>query len=226
MSGYYINVNIKTDDAVRVREAITAIFAAEGFQFFHDQSAAAVIEDDGLLEDEKYGVILSGASGSGWVSVYVDDWQDSGFLAKRFSQSLAAPVLEVWVVEDVHWGYTYYENGEVKDRFADDPAQLGETEAEALLYRGNAAALAPILQTASAEFSALLNEARNKAGQFAGEPLDTLAQTIGIPFEHIFTGYDYFFTDDPEDYGPDLENWAQFRFLAFTPPKGRETLSE
>lgn len=229
MSGYYINVSIKADDAMRVREAIKALFTAEGFRLTSDQPASAVVEgdDDNLPDsDEGYGVILSGVSGNGWVSVYVDDWQDSGFLAKRLSQALTAPVLEVWVVEDVHWGYTYYENGQVKDRFADDPKPLAETEAEATIFQGNAATLAPVLQIAPPQFALLLNDARSKAGQFAGEPIDALAQAVGIPFEHVFTGYDYFLSDDPEDYGDDLEDWAGFRFLAFAPPKGRETLSE
>lgn len=228
MSGYYINVNIKTDDAARVREAVKSLFLAEGFQFLGDPPAAEMLDEGDKLDegDEGYAVLVSGVSGSGWVTVYVDDWQDSGFLAKRLSLSLTSPVLEIWVVEDIHWGYTYYETGEVRDRFADDPAQLTESQAENALYQGHADTLAPVLQNTPAQFAILLNQARSSAGQFAGEPLDALAQAVGLPSEHVFTSYDYFFTDDPEDYGRDLENWSQFRFLAFTPPKGRETLSE
>ena len=56
--------------------------------------------------------------------------------------------------------------------------------------------------------------------------MDALAQAVGLPFEHVFTGYDYFFEDDPEDYSQGLEDWLAFRHLAFQPPRGRETLSE
>ncbi|MGI4790360.1 MAG: hypothetical protein ACRYFS_16095, partial [Janthinobacterium lividum] len=173
-----------------------------------------------------YGVLVSGKSGRGWVSVYVDDWADSGLLAKALSQSLGVPALETWVADDIHWGYTYYENGAVIDRFADDPAQIAETPEEAALYQGNAALLSPILQVPIDQFALTLTDARANAGQFAGGPLDAVAQAVGLPFEHLFTSYDYFFDDDPEDYSQDLENWSAFRHLAFQMPKGRETLSE
>ncbi len=228
MGGYYININVKTESAPLVRGLLTTIFIGEGFTPASNEAASVVTEDEDKLPggDDWYGVILSGVAGSGWVSVYVDDWQDSGFLAKRLSQSLPAPVLEIWVADDVHWGYTYYENGEVRDRFADDPSLVAQAADEAALYHGQPAALAAILKSAPVQVTAMLQDAQQKAGQFAGEPIDALAQAVGLPFEHVFTGYDYFFTDDPEDYGLDLENWQEFRFLAFTPPPGRETLSE
>jgi len=228
MGGYYINVSLKTDDPARVHEAIIQTFAAEGFPLLGDKPAPAAVEDEDELPDGDawYGVLVSGASGRGWVTVYVDDWQDSGLFAKRLSQSLAAPALEVWVADDVHWGYTYYEGGEVRDRYADAPSEVAETEEEAALYVGQAEALAPILQVPPAQFARLLQEAHAQAGQFTGGPLDTLAQAVGLPFEHVFTGYDYFFSDNPDDYAEDLENWAGFRHLAFGLPKGRETLAE
>ena len=227
MAGYYININVQTDNAAQVRDLLTDIFTGEGFRLMSNEAASVVTQDEDKLPggDAWYGVLLSGAAGRGWTSVYVDDWPDSGFLAKRLSQSLPAPVLEVWVAEDIHWGYTYYEDGLVRDRFTDDASQIAETAEEAALYRGQPEALAPILQGPPAQFTNLLRAAQTRAGQFAGEPIAALAQAVGLPFEHIFTGYDYFFTDDPEDYAQDLEHWPEFRFLAFQPPKGRETLS-
>ncbi len=228
MGGYYINVNVKTSGDALVRGLVTAIFISEGFMLIGNEAASGVTEDEDKLPDGDawYGVLVSGAAGRGWVSVYVEDWQDSGFLAKRLAQAADAPVLELWVADDIHWGYNYYENGEVQDRFADDPSQVAESTEEAALYRGNAAALAPILQVPPGQFEAALQGARQNAGQFAGGAVDALAEAVGLPFEHVFTGYDYFFEDDPEDYSQDLEDWPAFRHLAFQPPTGRETLSE
>ena len=218
---------MKFPDAASVRTAAMALFAGKGFSLLGDEAALVVVEDEDKLPngDDWYGVIVSGATKHGWVSVYVDDWADSGLLAKGLSAALSAPVLEVWVAEDIHWGYTYYENGSVLDRFADDPAQVIETPEEAALYVGQAEVLTPILRSPQA-FQQILREAQAKAGQFAGEPLDGVAQAVGLPFEHLFTGYDYFFDDDPEDYADDLEQWPEFRHLAFQTPPGRETLAE
>jgi hypothetical protein len=228
MGGYYINVNVKTNDAPLVRGLVMTTFIGEGFTLIGDAAASVVTEDEDKLPDgdDWYGVLVSGASGGGWVSVYVEDWQDSGFLAKRLSQAAQAPVLEVWVADDTHWGYNYYENGDVRDRFADDPSQVAESAEEAMLYRGEASRLTPVLQVPPTRFEALLQEAREGTGQFTGGAVDALAQAVGLPFEHAFTGYDYFFEDDPEDYSDDLEDWPAFRHLAFQPPPGRETLSE
>ena len=218
---------MKFPDAAAVRTAAMALFAGKGFSLLSDEAALVVVEDEDKLPngDDWYGVIVSGATKHGWISVYVDDWADSGLLAKGLSAALSAPVLEVWVAEDIHWGYTYYENGSVLDRFADDPAQVIETPEEATLYVGQADVLTPILRSPQA-FQQILREAQAKAGQFAGEPLDGVAQAVGLPFEHLFTGYDYFFDDDPEDYADDLEQWPEFRHLAFQTPPGRETLAE
>ena len=218
---------MKFPDAAAVRTAAMALFAGKGFSLLSNEAALVIVEDEDKLPkgDDWYGVIVSGATKHGWVSVYVDDWADSGLLAKGLSAALSAPVLEVWVAEDIHWGYTYYENGSVLDRFADDPAQVIETPEEATLYVGQAEVLTPILRSPQA-FQQILREAQAKAGQFAGEPLDGVAQAVGLPFEHLFTGYDYFFDDDPEDYADDLEQWPEFRHLAFQTPPGRETLAE
>ncbi len=228
MGGYYISIHLKTDDPSQAKDAVTQVFADAGFRLLSDEPASAIVEDEDKLPggDNWYGVLVSGKSGLGWVSVYVDDWADSGLLAKSVSGSLGVPALEVWVADDIHWGYTYYENGAVKDRFADDPAQVADTADEAALYTGNAEALSSILQVPPAQFEKTLQDARAKAGQFAGEPLDAVALAIGLPFEHLFTGYDYFFSDDPKDYSLDLEDWPAFRHLAFQLPKGRETLAE
>jgi len=228
MGGYYINVNVKTNDAPLVRGLVTTTFIGEGFTLISNEAASVVTENEDNLPDggDWYGVLVNGASGKGWVSVYVEDWQDSGFLAKRLSQAAQTPVLELWVADDIHWGYNYYENGEVRDRFADDPSQVAESAEEAALYRGEAARLSPILQVPTPRLEATLQDARQGAGQFAGGAVDALAQAVGLPFEHVFTGYDYFFEDDPEEYSEDLEDWPAFRHLAFQPPPGREALAE
>ena len=228
MGGYYISIHLKTENSAAVKDAVTQTFADAGFRLLSDEPASAVVEDEDTLPDGDnwYGVLVSGKSGRGWVSVYVDDWADSGLLAKALSGSLGVPALEAWVADDVHWGYTFYETGEVMDRFADDPAQVAESREEAALYAGSAEALSAVLQVPPAQFAQTLQDAHAQAGQFAGGPLDAVALAVGLPFEHLFTGYDYFFSDDPEDYSQDLEDWPAFRHLAFQMPKGRETLAE
>ena len=228
MGGYYIGIHLKTERAVGVKNLVHATFSTAGFRFLSDEPASAVVDNEDKLPDSDnwYGVIISGATKRGWVSVYVEDWADSGLLAKTLSLHRSIPILEVWVADDVHWGYTYYENGQVQDRFADDPSQVAGTSAEAALYRGNADALAAILKVPAAQFARTLTAAHANAGQFAGEPLGDVAEAVGLPFEHVFTGYDYFFSDDPEDYSADLENWPAFRHLAFQTPPDREALAE
>lgn len=228
MGGYYISIHLKTDNPAQVRKSVTDTFADAGFRLLSDEPASMVVEDEDKLPDGDnwYGVLVSGKSGRGWVSVYVDDWADSGLLAKSISQKLGVPALEVWVADDIHWGYTCCENGEVKDRFADDATLMSEDAAEAALYAGDADALSAVLQVPPTQFARTLQDAHAKAGQFAGGPLDAVALAVGLPFEHLFTGYDYFFSDDPEDYSLDLEDWPAFRHLAFQTPKGRETLAE
>lgn len=228
MGGYYIGIHFKTDNGAAVEGVVTRVFADAGFRLLSDAPAAAVVDDEDKLPDGDtwHGMILSGPTKRGWVSVYADDWADSGLLAKAVSLALAVPALEVWVADDIHWGYTYYEGGRVQDRFADAPNEVAETPEEAALYAGNADTLAAILQVPASQLAMTLAEARVKAGQFSGGPLDAVAEAVGLPFEHVFTGYDYFFSDDPEDYSGDLENWPAFRHLAFQMPKDRETLAE
>lgn len=228
MSGYYIGIHLKTGDTAQVKDAVTKTFTDAGFRLLGDESLSAVVDDEDILPDGDHwvGVIESGPTQRGWVSLYVDDWADSGLLAKSVSRALGVPALEVWVAGDIHWGYTYYERGQVTDRFVDDPSQVVETPAEAALYAGNPDALSAILQVPPDQFANTLKDARTKAGQFSGGPLGDLADAVGLPFEHVFTGYDYFFSDDPEDYSGDLENWPSFRHLALQMPKGRETLAE
>ena len=228
MSAYYIGVHMKTDHEATVRLELAALFAAEGFRPLGDVAASAVVEDEDRLPDgeDLYGVIVSGIAGAGWVSAYVADWQDSGAIARGLSLRLPAPALELWVAEDIHWGYTYFENGAVIDRFADAPETVAESPVEAAQYAGRAEALAPVLQVPVAECDALLRQAKAGAGQFAGGAVDRFADAVGLPFAHAFTGYDYFFEDDPEDYAGDLEDWPQFRHLSFQPPSGRDSLAE
>jgi hypothetical protein len=230
MGAYYIGIHACIDNAAAVRDTVASLFANEGFRLVQETSAAQAVEDDDALPDgdDWYGLIMSGIAGPGWVSVYVDDWQDSGVLARTLSKDLAVPVLEVWVADDIHWGYTYYESGEVRDRFADDPSTMADTPEEAALYAGQPDALSAI-QTESPSAPRLddvLSAARAEAGKFAGTAIDNLANAVGLPFEHVFTGYEYFFHDDPDDYAWDLVDWPAFRHLAFRHPEGRDRLAE
>lgn len=228
MPDYYINANVHTRDAARVRLALGDIFTAQGFVPLADTPASAVVEDDDALPPgaDWYGVMVSGASGHGWVSVYVEDWQDSGLLSRALSEALGVEVLEVWVAEDVHWGFTLFEAGAVSARFADAPGQVADTPEEAALYQGNALALSALLVQPTDPLQAALDKAHAQTGRFAGPGVDALAQAVGLPFEHAFTGYEFFFNDDMEDYGPSLDNWNAFRHLAFRNPIGRETLAD
>lgn len=228
MPDYSINANVHTHDAESVRRAVTDIFAVWGFTLLADAPARDVVEDDDALPPGSawQGVMVSGPSGRGWVSVYVDDWQDSGLLSRALSEALGVEVLELWVAEDVHWGYTLFERGVVTDRFADDPHSVADTPEEEALYAGRADAFVALLAQPADVLQAALQTAHNQSGEFAGPGVDALADAVGLPFEHVFTGYEFFFSDDPEDYGPSLDRWAAFRHLAFRNPPGRDTLAD
>lgn len=228
MTDYYINANVHTRDTQAVLSAVRSIFTAQGFTLLADTSARDVVEDDEALPSgsDWYGVVVSGASGRGWVSVYVEDWQDSGLLAQALSKALSVDVLEVWVAEDVHWGYTLFKQGAVADRYADDPQSVAETLEEVALYAGRASTFGGLLSQPADTLQATLETAHTQAGKFAGPGIDALAQAVGLPFEHVFTGYEFFFSDDPEDYGPSFDHWDQFRHLAFRTPAGRDTLAD
>lgn len=228
MSDYFINVHARAENLTQVQSALTEIFGAHGFLLLSDEPASVVVDDEDRLPEGEdwYGVISSSRSGAGWASVYVEDWQDSGVLARELSLRLGAPTLEVWVAEETHWGYNYFENGAILDRFADDPEQIAETPAEAAQLVGHAEALASVLRVPATDFAQTLRAAQTQAGEFAGPGVDGLAQAVGLPFEHVFIGYEAFFEDDPEDYAPSLERWPQWRHLAFRHPAGQETLTE
>ncbi len=228
MSDYYINVHVRAQTLAQVHSALTETFGAHGFLPLADEAASVVVDDEDKLPEGEdwYGVLASGHSGAGWVSVYVEDWQDSGVLARDLSHRLGVPALEIWVAEETHWGYNYFENGVILDRFADDPQKIAETPAEAAQLVGHAEALATVLRVPATEFDAALRTAQAQAGEFAGPGVDGLAQAVGLPFEHCFIGYEAFFEDDPEDYAPSLERWPQWRHLAFRHPAGQETLAE
>ena len=141
MGGYYINVNLKTDDAARVREAVIdasppKASRCSGRNPPHGRGRRGRLPDG----DDWYGVLVSGAAGTGL---------GLGLRGRLAGQRLTrqAPVAVAlssgpgtWVADDIHWGYNYYENGEVRDRFADDPSQVAESEEEAALYQGRAEA--------------------------------------------------------------------------------------
>ncbi len=227
MNGDYINIHVRSKEAAPVRQAVSEILAQHGFQPVGDEAAPNVVDDEDALPpgDDWYGVMV-GAGTDKWTSVYVEDWQDSGVLAKGLSALLQAPTLEIWVVEDAHWGYTYYEGGEVKDRFADDPQKVAETPQEAASLQGRSEVLTPILGVTGSEFEHVLRNAQAGAGEFVGPVIDALAQSVGLPFDHIMIGYESFFADDPDDYEDGLERWRQWRHLAFRHPQGNEQLAE
>lgn len=225
MSDEWISIHVRTNDAAQVQQKVIAQFAERGFRLLADAPAASVVGDEDALADsgDGYGVFVSGAA-KGWVSVWVDDWADSGVLARALSRF--GPVLEVWMTGSAHWGYTLFSDGDVRDRFADDPAPLAATPEEVKLYAGNAEMLAELLKASPERLAAILEEARTQAGQFPGGPIDALCDTLGLPFDHVFFGYGDFFDDDPDDYMPGMVGWNGFRHLAFQHPQGREQLAD
>lgn len=228
MGGYYINVNVRSDSADAVRDAVVAAFSTEGFALIQATAASDVVDNDDRLPDgdDWYGVIVSGRTDCDWVSVYVDDWKDSGLLARWISETLETQAIEIWVADDVNWGYTYWENGRVRDRFADDPRTMTDDPIEMKMYAGAPESLGPILEVTDDVFAKALVDAKARAGQFAGPSVGDLCESIAIPFEQAFTGYEYFFSDDPDDYSADLPHWADFRHYAFRHPDRRERLTE
>jgi len=228
MGGYYINVNVRSDSAEAVRDAMIAAFGAEGFQLVQTDPAAEVVENEDQLPDgdDWYGAIMSGHNENDWVTIYVDDWKDSGVLARWVSETLQTQAIEIWVADDVNWGYSYWENGRVRDRFADDPKTMTEDAAEREMYKGAPEVLGPVLEVTDAAFAKVLVDAKERAGQFAGPSVGELCEALALPFEQAFTGYDYFFSDDPDDYSIDLPHWPDFRHFAFRHPERRERLAE
>jgi hypothetical protein len=228
MGGYYINVNIKADSADAVQEAVVETLAAEGFSLVQNEAASSVVDNDEFLPDgdDWYGILLSGHSDNDWVTIYVDDWKDSGLLARKVTQSLGAQAIEIWVADDVNWGYSYWESGNVRDRFADDPKVMTADAAEAELYDGCPSALGPILEVTDEALAVVLTDARKRAGQFAGPSVGEICEAIALPFEQAFTAYEYFFSDDPADYSVDLPHWNHFRHLTFRHADGRDRLTE
>lgn len=225
MGGYYINIHLKANELAMVRQALVDLFHAHGFALCGEDAVAAAVESDSdsAVALDWYGIIVSPPSG-GWISVYVDDWQDSGVIVKGLSRALEIPALEVWAADEIYWGYAYYENGEVIDRFANDPRKVSSQPAEIEILAGRPEALAPILCVPVAEFAQMLDNARTSAGQFVGPAIDNLAEAVRLPFDHILIGYESFFEDDPEDYVPGLLDWPRWQHLAFKHPEGKDRL--
>lgn len=227
MGGYYINISMQADSVETVRNAVIAVFEQEGFSLLQVDPAYRVVDNEDRLPDiEWYGVMISGKTDNGWVTVYVDDWKDSGFLAKKLSAYLSSHAIEIWVADDVNWGYTFWHNGLVIDRFADDPAVMTTNKDESQAYEGSAEKLGPILDVTDDAFQELLSDAHAKAGKFTGPIIGDFCEAIALPFEYAFTAYEYFFTDDPEDYTIDLPEWSQFRHMSFGYPDEKETLAD
>lgn len=227
LSDNHISVHVRYDDPKAVSAAVSEIFTGVGYGLLSDETAKEAVESEEELEDDIYGFIVSGATSGGWISVYVDDWVDSGLIAKTLSQKLAAWVLETWINDEVHWGYTLYNEGEILDRFADDPYEITNDPNEAALYTGQQETFGPILINPSPDsLKSLLDKAQENAGEeHSAKFVAQLAELVGIPFEHTLIGLEDFFEEDPEDYVQDLENWDAFRFLTFRHPEGRSTLS-
>lgn len=227
MQGYYISVNVRAENVEEVRNAVIGVCDDEGLSLIQVDPAQRVVDDEDRLPegDDWYGILVSGTFKPGWTTVYVDDWKDSGMLARTLSAWLKVPVLEIWVAQDIHWGYTYFENGEVRDRYADDPSCVAEAPDEEPLYKGQPDALASIATLPAEEVQAALDKGRAQAGEFAGIGLSAFCDTVALPFERALTSYEHFFTDDPVDYIPEHPDWSQFRHLSFRLPEDRDSLS-
>jgi len=217
---YCIGIHVAAPDPLAVRQKAVAAMAAHHFGLFSDE-----LVDEAEPDDDSYGLICSGPTRAGWVSLYVTDWQDSGVIAQYLSHALSTAVLEIWVAEDTLWGYNYFECGEVRDRFASDPVGVAESPAEATRLYGDPGVLRGILKTSPDVLESILRHSQANAGGLAAGPVGRASDTLGLNFNHVYTSYEAFFDDDPEDYSPGLENWAQFRHLTFRHPQGKESIS-
>jgi len=225
LSENHISIHVRHNDQAAVSAAVSQIFNGAGYGLLTDETAQQAVESEEELEDDIYGYIVTGATEGGWISIYVDDWVDSGLIAKSVSQTLQAWTLETWIQDEFHWGYTLYNEGAILDRFTDDPYALTNDPDEAALYTGNHETFLPILVQPAETLKTLLDEAQEKAAEEnSTKSVAHLAEAVGIPFEHALIGLEDFFEEDPEDYIPDLENWPTFRFLTFRHPEGKSTL--
>jgi hypothetical protein len=204
---------------------VSGIFNDAGYGLLLDETGKQAVESEEELEDDIYGYMVSGPTQGGWVSVYVDDWVDSGLIAKTLSLKLEAYVLETWKQDEFHWGYTLYNLGEVLDRYTDDPYALTNDPDEASMYTGNHELFVPILVQPADTLKTLLDEGQSNSGiEDSTKSVALLAEAVGIQFEHALIGLEDFFEEDPEDYVVDLENWEAFRFLTFKHPEGKSAL--
>lgn len=225
MNDSHISVHVRHNDPAAVTAAVSDIFSGAGYGLLSDETAKEAVESEDELEEDIYGFIVTGATQGGWISVYVDDWVDSGLIAKTLSDKLQAWVLETWIQDEFHWGYTLYNVGQIVDRFTDDPYALTNDPDEAALYTGNHETFLPILVQPAETLKSLLDQAQENAGEEnSTKSVALLAETVGIPFEHALIGLEGFFEQDPEDYVIDLENWEAFRFLTFKHPSGKSAL--
>lgn len=228
MSDYAISVHILAQDPLRVISAITDTFSADNFALVRIANADSVVNEKSAepsLQDDQYGLFVSGTSGGKWVSVYVDDWKDSGFLAQCISERLATNVIEIWIAESIHWGYTIFNNGVVSDRFANEPDRMGDTKEERALYTGSEFELSKIAGDACAGIFEAARQEQLDAEDFAGSAVACVADAIGLPFEHAIIGYDDFFDEDSEEYAKDLSNWPSFQHLTFHSSRGNLQLA-
>jgi hypothetical protein len=227
MDGYFINIHFRAKDVDSIKRSIISVFEKQGFKLTEDAPAAEIVGDDSQLpeDDTRYGLVISGLS-NGWISAYVDDWQDSGLLAKEISRRLQVPTLEIWASENVQWGYTYFVAGEVWDRFGNDPAAIADSPAEEKKYIGNPVALADVLVVPPVNLETVLRQAQQEPDEFVSGSISEVCDTVGLPYEHALIGYEDFFETDPEDYQQDLTDWPSFRHLYFIGADGKEKLAE
>ena len=77
MGGYYINVNVKSDNAEAVRDAVAAAFKAEGFQLVQADAATEVVDNDDKLPDGDKSTMDFGAGAdpeTGGAKAWRDIW--------------------------------------------------------------------------------------------------------------------------------------------------------
>lgn len=225
MSETFINVHFRFAAAQTVLDAIKTAFGHEDFESDGEQIADAAVRSEEAVDDGVYGVMVSGVTGVGWVSAYVDDWVDSGVVAISVSSHLKCWALEIWR-EEVTWGCTLYNEGMVLDRFTNDPEMLADDPDFGTLHAGDYAKFQQILTVPPEKLKLLLELSREKSAEEYSVPaISQLADCIGLPFEHALIGLDGFFDDDPDDYVQDLAQWESFRFLTFRHHGGRHSLA-
>lgn len=104
------NVHIRCSSPQFVVEQLDAVMNVLGY----DRLRSADVVRDSSLSIESF--LVSMLTG-GWVSLYNDDLFLLEEVTRRLSFHCAAPCFYLWAEEGAAWGYSYYNNGSLRDEF-------------------------------------------------------------------------------------------------------------